>query len=352
MRPDMRLAQAAIVMGPRAAPNPTIASLAPYTLALLACAAVACGPPSSGGAPSASASAAPPQASSVPAIGSSDRGDEVRPNYPKSSEPPLPIAQRLCAALYVVPFERRAACCKAPAPPTFAGECSRVLSEALRSKAATLAEADVAACEAATEAAAKTCDSSGAFASRAPDACTDLLKGTLADKSTCRSNLECVDGLRCIGVGPTTLGVCGKAAEVGKGCGMSVDPLAAMTGQTRWEKRHASCDGVCYRGRCQAPKEVGAECRGPTECGEGHFCIDNKCSDAKLPAVGAACLGRLCADGAVCAGSKCVALHKLGEACQNNLECDSRRCGDGRSAGVCEIACVTSSMAASPPKNK
>ncbi|HVY44546.1 MAG TPA: hypothetical protein VHB21_01655, partial [Minicystis sp.] len=251
-----------------------------------------CSSSQKGAAPAASASAsAGPAASSAGALDPTDRdtSDEVRPNYPITHDPPDPLAEKLCEALYKVPNDRRAACCNGVRQPDFTHECARVLSYALKVKAVTVAEADVAACRAAVDKQHEGCDWVTPLPQGSPEACEDVVKGTLHEKAKCRSTLECSGALTCVGVGPTTLGTCEKPAKVGAFCGTGVDPLASLVGARGYEKAHPPCDGVCYRNRCVAPREVGAACKSAVECGPGRHCLDEKCSDKPLPAVGQPC---------------------------------------------------------------
>src|SRR5262249_2382350 len=144
-------------------------------------------------------------------------------------------------ALYEVPNERRAACCDGRRLPSFAGECARVLSFAVKSKAVTVSEAGIDGCRSAVEKAHEGCDWVTPLPLRTPDACQHLVRGTLAEKPRCRSTLECADGLICAGVSPTTIGVCAKPAKIGAICGTGVDPLASMVLSRTEDDKHAAC---------------------------------------------------------------------------------------------------------------
>jgi hypothetical protein len=303
-------------------------------LAFAASAGACSSSPSGAPAPSASASAAAAQtAPNASTTGSADKSDEVRPNYPRTKDPPDPLAQSFCAAVQEVPAKRKAECCKGTADVEYATECSRVLSFALREKAVTLKQSEVDACRAAVEAATQGCDW-GDLRLKTPDACLDVIHGALKEGARCRSSFECVDGLTCRGVGPTDLGVCGAPAKPGGACARPTDPLAAWTAQTKAVK-HPTCDGACIRGRCLEVVPLGGACKSSLECGD-KLCVDDKCSDAKLPHAGEACLGAYCAADARCVDRKCVASVKVGDACKDDRDCGSQTCGDKH---VCEPAC-------------
>ncbi len=317
-------------------------------LLTLAVGASACSSsPSSSPAASASASATPAETASSAPASSGDKNDEVRPNYPRTKDPPDPLAASFCAAVQELPAKRKAECCKGTADLEYAAECTRVLSYAIREKAVTLAQPEIDACRAAVDAATQGCDW-GDLRLATPDACLSILHGTIKEGARCRSSFECVDGLACKGVGPTDLGVCAPPVKPGSGCGLATDPLGAWTGQTTARTKHTSCDGACIRGRCVEAQPVGGACKSSLECGTGKLCVDGKCSDAKLPVAGEACLEAYCAPGARCADKKCEALRKIGEACKDDRDCGSQTCGDGH---VCEAACRISGVAFATPSS-
>ena len=280
-------------------------------------------PAPSGAASLASATAsaavsAPPRERSL-AEAMSDKGDEVKPVYPMTTDPPLPIARRLCKALHDLPAARRAACCSASAGFTQSATCERSLSQALGSGAVTLDEGAVATCEKAMEKRHEGCDWVSIGVPPPAPECLALIHGTLAVGAPCRSSLECKDGLSCDGVGPTTKGVCGQPKPLGSVCGGRIDPLAGPTRQLDADVRQPECEGICRNRRCEAPVAVGGACKGDLECGPGGFCAGGKCSKTP-PAIGQACaLG--CAGEGRCVKGKCAAPKAAGEACEADREC-------------------------------
>jgi hypothetical protein len=197
--------------------------------------------------------------------------------YPVTKDPPDPLAARLCDALHALPARRKAAC--GGGPPGFhpASECARTLSFALRAGAVTLAGADVDRCAAAMEAALQGCDWVKPLSPPPPPACEGIVKGTRPESAACRSSLECVEGLRCAGAGPTDMGRCAPPRRRGA-CGMAVDTLATHTRQHRIELAHPECEGHCARRACADNVALGGACRSDVECGRGRRCAAGRCS--------------------------------------------------------------------------
>lgn len=294
----------------------------------------------SGAAPTASASASPPSASaSTPAAAGGD--DEIRPVYPKTNEPPDPLASKLCEALHVLPAKRRAECCAQPAGFSLEGECARTLSVALRDKAVTVDPAAVDACAAAMARAHEGCAWVGPAGAPLPAECDGLVRGTLEEGKRCRSSLECVDGLQCQGVGPTDAGQCAKPKAHGNVCALAVDTLASFTRQDSFATRHPECAGHCAYRRCEEFVAVGGDCKTGAQCGPGKLCSGGKCAEGTLPGEGAACASGACAKGLRCAGGKCAGLKKEGEACESDVECRGGCVrGDGGKKGTCGMKCA------------
>src|SRR5262249_19771033 len=145
---------------------------------------------------------------------------------------------------------RKAACCNQPPPTTVVSECTRMLSFALREKAVTIDPAAVDRCGEAMARAYDGCGWVGPTPPAIPPECDGGIHGTLSQGASCRSSLECLDGLHCHGSGPTDRGVCAPPAGRGRVCGVAVDTLAAHTRQDSFDTKHPECDGVCARRRC------------------------------------------------------------------------------------------------------
>lgn len=274
-----------------------------------------------GGAAIASASAS----ASAPASASSEP-DRIHSVYPLDAGTPDALAQRLCAALQETPVQRRAACCKTTPGIIVTSECVRMLTVALHSGAVTLAPTDVEACASAVDRTFGGCDWVGPNAPQPPAECQGIIRGTLDDGARCRSSLECKDGLRCQGVGPTDPGKCGVPRDDGSGCGTAVDPLATYARQNGYEVQHPECKGWCNRHRCEAAVAMGAPCRIDVQCGAGHICAGGKCASAATGPGGAA----------IAAAVRKAA----GEACASDAECTGGCVRpDGGARGTCGMKC-------------
>ena len=294
------------------------------------------------GAPAATTASADPTAPAV----STERGPkskpdrEVRPVYPVDAGPPDPAATRFCEAVQTLPEKRKAECCVGARVGTApVDSCVRTLSYAIAQHAVTLAPADLDRCVEAMTAATSGCDWVTPFAIAIPPACAGIFKGALAAKTSCRSSLECAEGLRCQGLSATDLGVCGAPRAARFQCGVGIDALAAFTRQDQLDHDRPECEGRCTRGRCEDAPAVGAECKSDAQCGKNR-CLAGKCAGAALPALGAACPAGVCAPGAGCVNAVCVAPKAEGAACSSTAECRGECVlDDAGRAGTCAARC-------------
>jgi hypothetical protein len=293
------------------------AGIAAAMVAALACKT----PPPDGGDAGSGSSSASGSASAIASSPPTSEPDKIRPVYPLDAGLPEPLAERLCAALQETPVKRRAACCSTAPGVLVTSECVRMLSAAIHFGALTVAPADVDACVAALDRTFTGCDWVGPNAPQPPAECQGLIHGTLADGAKCRSSLECKDGLRCQGVGPTDTGTCASPRDDGSGCGASVDALATYARQNGYEAQHPECKGFCDRHRCAPAAALGAACRIDVQCGPGHACVGGKCASA----VG---------------GARPPPRKPAGEGCTSDAECTGgclREGGAGR--GTCGMKC-------------
>src|SRR5262249_54705581 len=139
-------------------------------------------------------------------------------------------------------------------------ECVRTLSAALRAKAVTLEVEGVDACARAMAQAHEGCGWVGPFPPELPVACRGLVRGALEKGARCRSSLECRDGMRCSGAGPTAAGRCAPPRADGESCGTAVDTLATYTRDADLDARHPECQGHCARFRCAPRVTAGSAC--------------------------------------------------------------------------------------------
>jgi hypothetical protein len=305
---------------------------------------------SSASAQASSAKAGPPADGAPPAASGPDRSSPdlgVHPVYPALTGPPNPLAERLCDALHGLPGRRRGECCSSPPAPGIAGECVRNLTGALASGAVTVASTDVDRCLEATTLAHAGCDWVAPFPRDLPPppACLGIVKGTLKVGAGCRSSLECGQGARCLGAGPTTPGRCGPPAPVGP-CGSAVDVLAIYTRQDNFAQEHPDCVGFCSRGRCEPFVAAGSECKFNGACGPNAHCEKGRCAPGEHGKLGEKCLGTRCAPGLHCVKETCIAPRREGDACDEDGECRGTCVHDadgaGGGSGRCKASCVAS----------
>jgi hypothetical protein len=247
--------------------------------------------------------------------------EEVTSVYPELVGAGDPRAVRLCQVLHEVPEQKRAACCKQPMGLVITSECVRMLTGALRGNAVTLNDDAVAACATALEATYQGCDWVGPFPPPLPKACAGLITGRLPAGKRCRSSLECVDRLRCKGVGPTSAGVCSEAAATNEACGGGVDALASYVRDANLEREHPSCTGYCARFKCGELGKVGAECVQARDCEDGLQCIAKQCVQRAPSKAQEACAGGVCEEGLTCLAGKCTTRKAAGQSCKTDFEC-------------------------------
>jgi hypothetical protein len=290
-----------------------------------------------GRAPTASPSSAGEEGealTSVPALAPPPpQKQQLRGVYGSLAGPPDPLAAELCAALHDLPAQRRAACCAAPGGIVITGECTRVVSAALRAGAVRLDAGAVAACRAALARSLDGCDWVGAFNVTLPPACAGLLHGTLTAGAVCRSSLECAGDLRCRGAGPTQPGHCGPPLAAGAACGLATDTLAVYTRADDVERAHPECAGYCERHRCHDAIAPGGACTLTSQCADGAHCRAGRCAPGRWASDGESCTGGDCAPGSRCVANRCLAPRTSG-ACTSDFECRG-----GCVAGQCGPRC-------------
>lgn len=283
---------------------------------------------------------APDASAAAPVDSRESAEDEVRSVYPAQAGAPSPLAQRLCEAMQELPARRRASCCQGSPGMLLTGECVRMLSAALTSGAVKLEAPAVDACVQAMEQAYQGCEWVGPQAPSIPAACLGLIHGTLAAGARCRSALECVDGLRCLGVGPTDVGQCGPPGGAGQLCAISVDALATYTRQDTLDEAHPECQGHCAKRQCADSVALGGACVFEAQCGPGLHCAAGKCTEGERAGVGQPCVNGGCEEAARCLQSTCVSPKPAGAVCERDAECLGGCVRpDGGRAGTCGPRC-------------
>ena len=265
----------------------------------------------------------------------------------------------MCNALTARQEERRAECCKIPKGIVLTSECVRMASAALSAKAVTVERDALAACLSAVETTCAGCEWVGPFPPSPPEACMKVFVGTLPKGARCRSSLECEQGARCQGVGPTTPGRCEPGKADGESCGGTTDPLAVMARQDNLDSVHPECQKKCIARRCGDPLVDGAACATSSECSPGSVCVDkdkaataapglaapkkpsNKTCVKRAPTkLGEACPSGTCEGTAECLLGICVAKKSAGAACTNDFECRGGCLkAPGQTKGVCGMRC-------------
>jgi hypothetical protein len=226
--------------------------------------------------------------------------------------------------------------------PSSRASARAIVTLALQGKRLTLDAAKVAVCEADTRKQLEDCDRVLSPVSPLPVSCQGLFQGTLGAGGACRSDLECLSGLTCVGLGPTDPGKCSKPAPAGAPCHPVVDPLAVYTKQSL-DEDHPSCTGACNRNQCADLLSPGAACVFDSQCGPKNRCSAKKCV-AGRPALGSPCtsLGD-CPLDATCANGVCAARGKTGATCTRDDQCLGEcelSAGGGRCGPRCPHAFV------------
>ncbi|HVE81766.1 MAG TPA: hypothetical protein VND93_02925 [Myxococcales bacterium] len=262
--------------------------------------------------------------------------DQVRPNYDLTG-PTHPLAAKLCDALHKLPLERRVECCHGGGGVTMVSQCTAMLSSALRLGAVTAEAEAVDRCAKAMEAAYAGCAWVGPNDVPLPEVCQGLLKGTLAAGARCRSSLECQDGLRCAGSGPTDLGRCAPPGPTGLPCEISVDALAGYVRQDL-RRGHSECQGWCQRRFCQDPVKEGGQCLADLQCQTGMHCAGGACVPGPVSGPGEKCSPGGCQRPLRCIQDTCRAPAEEGAACTQDYECQGG-CVQTDAGSRCGPAC-------------
>jgi hypothetical protein len=263
--------------------------------------------------------------------------DAVQPVYAGSVDTPDPGAVELCQALHGFPEERRAACCGGAPGRTLRDECVRVVSLALAAGDVVLDRARAGACVGAQQAAFDGCGWVGPSSPTLPEACQVLTVGKLERGARCRSSLECTDGLRCRGLGPTQPGVCDAPGKPSTACDLGADPLAVYLLQDN--RAHPECSGTCVRRTCVAAAAVGQPCTFAGQCGQDAHCAAGRCVAERFAQEGEPCIVGACDPRSVCHQGVCVRRQREGASCESDEECLGACVHPDGGRGVCGMRC-------------
>jgi hypothetical protein len=250
------------------------------------------------------------------------------------------VARRLCDALHTLPDTRRAACCAGTANGGGLAEaCTRTLGDALARGAIVLESGDADRCVADAARALDGCDWVTPQAPRLPASCRSIVHGRIAAGASCRSSLECADGLVCWGASAKVEGVCAPPGATGASCG-HVDDTLATSVRASGDERHPECAGFCRYGRCAARGATGAACATSDQCVRDAHCAAGRCVAGPGPGSGEDCSGAACADGLACVDGRCAAPRKAGESCARPSDCAATCLPPGADRSrVCGMQC-------------
>jgi hypothetical protein len=184
--------------------------------------------------------------------------------------------------------------------------------------------------------------------------CKAIVKGKQADGQPCKSSLECVDPLTCIGAKDKKDGVCkAVATKAGDACDGSVWKSLDL-GHRRRCGPGLACDTPDAKNKnpiCQKAIAQGGVCDDSDECAEGLTCHAGKCDSGPPADVGGACDDDTddCKDGLYCkrepdAGrqkvGKCAEKKAGGQPCTDLFECRGEcRKPAGKPDGACAAIC-------------
>lgn len=264
----------------------------------------------------------------------------ARKGTPPSGSAPNASVRLLCDALHTLPDTRRAACCAGAANGGgLADACVRSLGDALARGVITLDAREVKRCAADAARELDGCDWVTPQAPRLPASCRSLVHGRVAAGASCRSSLECVDGLACWGATAKADGICAPPGATGATCGRGEDALATFL-RASGDVRHPECAGFCGYGRCAARVATGGACAAGAQCAAGDRCVAGRCVEGAPPGLAEDCTASACADGLACVAGRCAAPRKAGESCSRPSDCAATCLPPGADgARVCGMQC-------------
>lgn len=183
--------------------------------------------------------------------------------------------------------------------------------------------------------------------------CKDMWEGLGAQDSPCGPGIEsliCAQGLTCR-LSVDFCGSCVPAGEPGQACAEGQECVAGAAcvadtcvarqppGSPCSEARPCYLGAGCVEGVCQGYDVVrlGDACDRANRCPYKSECVGGRCVETALQ--GEACTAAGCASG-FCVEGLCAAPAQAGDPCQDNAQCLSRVCAQGRCASTIS-ACLS-----------
>lgn len=180
--------------------------------------------------------------------------------------------------------------------------------------------------------------------------CKTVVVGKQADGQPCRSTLECVDPLTCVGAKEKKEGTCkAPPTKAGEPCDGSVWKHHDL-GHRRRCGAGLACDVPDLKtvnSVCRKALAKGAACVDSDECEEGLACHAGKCDAGPPASAGGACEDDAddCLDGLYCKREKgqklgvCAEKKAAGQTCTDVFECRGECRKAGKPEGTCAAVC-------------
>ena len=184
----------------------------------------------------------------------------------------------------------------------------------------------------------------------ASSACTGVVTGLQAAGKPCAIDLECADGLACVGWTGSTDGTCTTPGAAGKPCEQAADAGSALDLDYGFGS-HPPCavGAYCVTPTCKAQGAAGAACTEDQACMTGMTCHLGHCAAAGPSADGGTCDTKVdCVQGLYCAlgdggatPGACLPREVAGGPCTSSGDQCKGICvsPDGGAGGVCTAVC-------------
>jgi hypothetical protein len=165
----------------------------------------------------------------------------------------------------------------------------------------------------------RSCDRPTRSARVLPEACDQIIRGTLGDREACAQDTEC-RSLHC------DVPACGQACCAGT-CAGDTAPAPTGLGESC---AHIRCESSLYcdaaTSTCVALLPEGAPCASPDACDFGLSCVfpaQGGLTCTALPGPGEPCTDACRDQSTTCSAttSTCVSIARAGDACTQNMDC-------------------------------